>query len=51
MQRCKKGTRRCVDHKCYHKKKTVRWKILRRTRVRCKRGRRRCGDTRCHRKK
>lgn len=47
--RCKKGTRKCVDGRCYKKKKLS--NFSKKTFAKCKKGTRRCRDLKCRRKK
>ena len=44
MSKCKPKTRKCVDGKCYRKK---RWR-KKSKKPRCKTGTRRCRDNKCH---
>lgn len=45
--RCKKGSRRCGDKKCYKRSKS----LYRKTTKKCSVGKRKCRDSRCHKKK
>jgi hypothetical protein len=47
MTKCKKNTRKCVDGKCYYKRKQH-WRKSKKPR--CKLGTRRCNDNKCHKK-
>lgn len=49
MTRCKKGTRKCVNGRCY-KKKSVRH-FSKKNLKKCNKGTRRCRDLKCHRAK
>ncbi len=49
MERCKKGTRRCVDGLCRKRKRIHHFS--KKKLGKCNKGTRRCYDLKCHRKK
>lgn len=50
MTKCRKGTRKCMDGKCY-KKKRVHHFSSKKTKKRCRSGTRKCSDLKCRRTK